>query len=359
MLSIFTTNDQPISSVIHPPKFALVERTYRQSIDKVCDYYRKRNFVTQSNHPLAQALTLGCPPIHYELDRFIELAFFRGPLVSRHLKFSSSLIYGKMFFGTFFGDGNIEYIISDDHRFDVAAAVANWEEIRALRVIEHPFTDLSLNNNNGLKSVSGKGVCILTVNLPLLFLQFRCYVQQIESTNVERSILTNRFIQQYVIPNMLYSYTDLSIINRLFRKHYNEPLDTVLRRPVFNFIRNEPLLDDVLDEIYHKLKDNGLTYPTALSNIPSIRADSAKQALMLPDIAETRQVWWLIMRSRLRIIKGLIDIGGAEGLAKNTNYIAELKTLIKRLESQRIFGALLPYFDYDRMRTVIDDIKKL
>lgn len=359
MLSIFTNMEQPISSVIHPPKFALVERTYRQSIDKVCDYYRHRNFVTQSNHPLAQAITLGCPPIHYELDRFIELAFFRGPLVSRHLKFTSSLIYGKMFYGTFFGDGNIEYIISDDHSFNMEQAVTNWREIRALRVIEHPFTDLSLNNNNGMKSVSSQGVCILTVNLPLLFLQFRCYALSIESTDAERSILVNRFIQQYVIPNMLYSYTDLSIVNRLLRRHYNEPLDKVLRRPVFNFIRNEPLLDDVLDEVYHKLKDNGLTYPTALANIPSIRSDSAKEALVLPNIAETRQVWWLIMRSRLRIMKGLIDIGGVHGVAKNTNYIAELKTLLKRLESQRIFGALLPYFDYDKMTAIIEDIKKI
>ena len=341
--------------MVKPPKFALVNRTYNNGIEKVREYYQTRSFVVKSQHILAQALTLGIPPLSYDIWRFLDLSYSRAEAVSRRLKMTSSLIYGKMFNNQFFSEDCQEFIISETHLFDVDLAVKNWKEIRPVRVIEHPFTDMSLNLLNGNKTVNNRGVCIVSVNIPLLYLQYRCYIESKEG-NIDGVSGFHAYISRYALPNMLYSYADISIFNKLIRRQHAEQDDIVVKKPHFIFPTNESLLNTVLLEVLDKIKNSKLTYATMLANIPSIRFENAKDSLLLPDLAETRQVYWLLMRSRLRMMKGLIDIGGEVSYPKNTHYLSEIKIQLKRLLSQRVLQSLLPYDDYLEMNKIIEEI---
>jgi hypothetical protein len=163
----------------------------------------------------------------------------------------------------------------------------------------------------------------------------------------------------YVLPNILHSHIELCIINRLMNLYYGAPMGEVRKHHPFPIIDYSARIDHALAPIVKRLSSTKMLYFSVLKNIPSIADIDAQSFLMMPDIAKTRQVWWAMILSRLRIIVWLIDIGGVAGIAMNRSMIAKLQIDLKRLIDENIIRTMVPkdmYFDID---TTIHDILRL
>ena len=359
MYEIFSDSNVPITAVIKPPGFDLVRRVYIREVSKIVNYYRTRPIPVKSNHLLCRILEIGMIPIKYELDRFMDIAYTRAPYLSKHFNLSSSICYGKAFNGDFYGDGTVEHIVTEEHYIDLAKAVFNWKDIRAVRVLDHSISDLNILLPDGGKSSLPSGTAVIAINIPLLLLQYRCFMMEELYGNMNVGYTLQQFIHMYVIPNMLYSHLDLAIFNRLIDRFHRTSPTIPLRKYPFYVTDSSDKLDKVLDVVLDKITDAKLSYPTYLANIPAIRMENAKDALIMPDIARTRQVWWLLLKARFRHIEFLLDVGGASGIHYNRGYINRLKVDFKRLKSQHIFETMLTTEEYEFSAKLIERVLAL
>ncbi len=344
MYDIFNGIIEPIGSVIKPVGFQLIKRIYKRELDKIVKHYREAVIPAKAQHLLCRIVLTGAGPISYDTDRFMEAIYSRAPYIAKHFNLTSPIHYGRQFKGVFYGEGSTELIIYDDHPFNVAVAEANWQDIRAVRVLDHPISDSALMLPNGKVHSTATGLSIISINLPLLLLQFRCYqLEQRQKLVTESGLLgVEHFIHMHVMPNMLYSHCDIMVLNRLINLYKQVPNSEATSKHPFVVTDYSVKLDRVLDEVLFKLTNAKFNYATYLSNIPSIRMESAFESFQMPDIARTKQVWWTLIAARMKLITFLLNVGGNNGITYNRSLVNRLKIDMKRISTQHTYDAILP-----------------
>lgn len=359
MYGLFTHKYTSNNSVIRPGSFRLVDFTLKKQIQHILDYYHSRVFAIESNHLLCRLLTIAGIPFQYDLNRYTDLAFTRSPYIAKHFNFTSDITYGTIFDGLFYGNGNTEIIIAKEEYFDPYDAIKDWENIEAIRVLDHNVSNTMFLVPDGRDNNIGKGLVVIEINIPLLLIQYRGFVEQqynkIVSGNVSQLAVTH-FVRMYALPNMLKSHSEIVLLNRFMNLFYGAPMDMALKHYPFPLIDYSDKLDRILLEIIKHVKDRGLLYFSVLKNIPSIYKEDMQAVLLMPDVARTRQVWWSLLLTRLKVIKFLIDIGGEVGIHANGTYINKLKIDLRRLLEENILKNRIPadiYYDYS---SIIEDI---
>lgn len=345
MYNLFTKRFTASNSVVKPPAFELIKRTYQREIASIVNYYQSRVFTVKSNHLLCRVLTSAGVPMQYELDRFVEVALTRSPYVAKYFNFTSELSAGKIHDGVFYGPGNQEIILYRDGYFSPSLAMANWKHIRAVKVLKHPVSDLGLMLPNGMANSTDKGLCTVSVNLPLLMVQYRGFVMEQNarlSTGAEGLLGVSHFVHMYVLPNMMHSHMELVILNRLTNLFYGAPMGDRLKKHPFPIVDYGDKLDGVLRLVLKQITNSKMMYFSTLKNIPSIGKEDLQDALLMPDLALTRQVWWALLVTRLDTMKFLIDVGRKNGVANNGVYVNRLKTDIKRISHENLLQTVLP-----------------
>lgn len=344
MYKLFTKHYEINNGVVKPAAFDYIKRIYQRELEKIKEYYASRVYAVKSNHLLCRILTTATAPMSYELNRYVEVVIARSPYIAKHFNLTSEINYGTSFDGVFYGYNNIETIISYEEYFDALDAFTNWKKVQAVKVLMHPFSDLGLQLPNGKVSSIEYGNVTVAVNIPLLLVQYRGFVMQQygKLENADDSLLAvSHFVHMYVLPNMLDSHLELVILNRMMNLQFGAPMGQAVRKHPFPIIDYSSKLDKVLEEIHERISHSRRLYSMDLKNIPSISYDDMQESLIVPDLAPTRQVWWAIFYSRLKVMKYLIDVGGNEGVAYNRDYINRLQIDIKRFKSEKIFDAML------------------
>lgn len=362
MYQLFSQLYTATNAIIRPPGMELVRRTYEREINKIKEWRHNRVSAVKSNHLLVRLLDTASIPVEYDLDRYMEVAVTRSPYVARHFNFTGSIHYGAFFEGVFYGPGNLELILFSDEEFDYRNSINDWQQITAVNVLLHPISDLGLFLPNGSHNSTDTGLVVIEINLPLLLIQYRYFLlEQLGKTSTaDTSLLsTAHFVSQYVLPNMLTSHTELVILNRLMNLYYGAPMGSALQRYPFAVIDYSDKMDRVLQDIIKRMKDRPLSYFANLKTIPTIFASDMQEALQMPDLAPTRQVWWALLLSRFRIMTFLIDIGGSKGQIANRSLINRLQLDLKRLDSENIWETKIPPDLYRELKYDIDRIMKL
>lgn len=351
MYNLFTKRFLSNNAVLLPPAFELFKRIYQREILNIVSYYNDRVYVVPSNHLLCRILTTAEIPYTYEIDRYMEVALARSPYVAKHFNFTSEINYGRFFDGVFYGEGNTELIIYNEEYFNPYEAIQNWKAIQAVQVLEHPVTDLGLLLPNGKENSTDKGLVVISINIPMLLLQYRGFQMEQRAKGIvesNSSLGVAHFVHMYVLPNMLYSHIELVILNRLMNLFYGAPMGDSLHKHPFLVVNYGDKLDKILESILRHVQDARMQYLSVLKNIPSVFEEDVQQALMMPDFAKTRQIWWSLVLSRMRIIKFLLDVGGENGVHVNRSYVNKFQLVLKRLLDENLYKAILPrdlYFD--------------
>lgn len=361
MYSLYNGEVDFQSSTIKQGNFNYVRKTYDREIKKVINYYSTKPFVVRSNHILARILTIGAIPIHYDIDRYMEVAYARSPYVAKAFNLTSSINYGKIFNGHFYGLGNSEILLYNESYFNPYEALENWRELRPVTVLDNSLSDLNPCLPNGVRNSTAYGICVISIDIPMLLLQFRGFlIEQYnkEKTNQNGMLGATHFIHMYVLPNMMYSHFDCILRNRIISRFYGEPYSERLVSTVFHFIDASSKLDKIIDEVIKTLKNKNAVFTDYLKIMPSIYEENMYESIVMPDIPRTRQVWWALYLSKLKMTKFLIDIGGSKGVVRNRDYIGKMKIDIRRLLEENAYSGILDKdLAYDVKETMLELLK--
>jgi hypothetical protein len=351
MYQLFSTRITTTTSIVRPPEFELIKRIYEREVLNIVSYFNNRTYYIKNTHLLVRILNLYTIPLDYTLDRYAETAASRSPYISKQFNFTSDINYGRFHDGPFYGEGNQELILSVDDYFDPYSEIKNWKTIQAVTVLHHSISDLSLILPNGFKNSTDSGLAVIGINLPLLLLQYRGFLedQTLKSlTGTAPLLSSNHFVYMYVLPNMLASHVDLVILNRLMNIYYGAPMGSGLKKYPFQVVDYSSKVDNVLKKVLKNITDVNKPYYSSLKTIPAIFGEDMQDSLLMPDLVRTRQVWWALLLTRLNVIKFLIEIGGHKGRVSNISYINKFRIDIKRLLNDHVMKTLVPediYYD--------------
>lgn len=356
MYSIFNEEERLHLPRILFPAFDYIRRTYINEILNIVDYYNNRVYAVKSNHFLSNLLYHLNIPMQYNIDRYTDVAYARGPYLAKTFNMTSDINYGQVFKGVFYGPSCDELILYDEEYFNPFYAEKEWMRINAVKVLLHPKSDLALLLPNGRDSSTGGGLAVISVNVPLLAIQYRGFLKsQMLKIKAEddAKLGIQHFIHMFVLPNMLYNQIDITIMNRLMNLFYNAPMSEPLFRHPFKVTDYTHRVDHVLMDVLKVLQNKSERFDGAINQIPTIIAKNMQDALQMPDITPTRQVMWALLLARLDIMKFLIDVSNPSSLRINTMELNQLKRLINHMRIDAIFTNVLPKdLAFDAMQTI-------
>jgi hypothetical protein len=359
LFDLFTQKADGNGSIVKPAGFELIKRTYQREIDKVIDYFHSRIYTVKSNHLLCRLLTTGSVSFNYDLPRYMEAAYTRSPFVARHFQMTSDISYGKIHEGIFYGPDHSEIILSVEDDFDYIEGSKNWKNLQPVKVLKHNGSDIGMTLPKGNKASTSEGLIVISVNIPMLLLQYRGFILQ-EKAKILNGAVSQlsdaHFVHMYVLPGMLKSHFDIVLMNRLKNLYYGAPMTEMLIKLPFSIVDYRDKIDRCLEEIVIRLKNRNIDYQYALKTIPTVEAEDMQEALLMPDLAPTRQVWWAMLLARLSDMKFLIDICGEEGVRRNRSMVNKLKIDIRYIKRDSVLEGMLPAdmrYDIDEIFTEI------
>ncbi len=343
MYNLFTENSDLNFSLTYFPEFDVVRRTYIRELSNVVDFYRTRVYAVKSNHFLANLINHLSVPLQYAVDRYADVAAVRAPYLAKAMNMTSDINTGQLFPGVFYGPGVKEIILYDDSYFNPFYAEREWERIAAVKVLLHPKSDMGLLLPNGRSMSDGDGLAVISVNIPLLAVQYRSFMAwQRTKTTVEGELLgISHFIHMYVLPNMLYSQVDISLFNRFMNICIGAPMGKPKLKHSFSVLDYTKQLDHVLDHVADKIRSTSERFEQILKQVPGIISVNSYDALAMPDITQTQQAFWALILSRLEIMSFLIDLAGEDTLRQNRIEITDLKRTLMRFRNSHIYEKVL------------------
>lgn len=354
MYTLFTDDQRHYGGKIEAARFRDVEKKIVEDVDRVVQYYRNSGHAVKSEHLLCRLIGTMNVPLQYELDRYYEVAVARYLYVANSLRLTSSIQVGAWHQGVFYR-GSKEIILTYHEEESPLELMKNWRDLQAVKVLTSPVNNLRYMLPDGHEHNTEQGLAVIGIDLPKLMIQYRGFYHEQRERWVrgESQQTTAHFVMRYVLPNMLYSQTDQALLNRLMCLQSGEPMGESLKRHPFYLSDYSGLLDKGLNEVLTRISTVKMDYRTLLSIIPSIFHD---RPYAMPDIAETRQVWWALFIARFQLSQFLWEVGGEPLRHYNQTYLNALKIDIRRLQSENVFKGRLPEPLYDDLMYFIRQV---
>ena len=341
MYSLFSNPTRALAGHIVAPRFNDAEKRIVEDVEKVISYHRNGTFFSKTDHLLVRLINQMDVPLSYDLDRYYEVATARALSVANSLRLTSSINVGDWFNGVFY-HGSKEIILAYTNDDNPVELIKDWRNLQAVKVLECPVSNLAYMLPDGRPHNIEEGLVVIGIDIPMLMIQFRGFVTlqlQRQARGEDTNLGIRDFVGKYVIPNMLYSQTDLAIHNRLFNLQSGAPMGASRKRHVFFTSNYTALVDKGLSVILKRLETTRMHYRDVLESIPKVFKDFP---LSMPDIAETRQVWWALFLSRLKATEFLLNVAGEQGRHYNQTEVNALRIDLKRFKSDNVFKSFLP-----------------
>lgn len=223
-----------------------------------------------------------------------------------------------------------------------------------IRVIAHPFSDLSMGIPNRRYYSQSKevGLCSFSFDVGKIAFLTHTWLSGI----LERALHPNpnnmaQFVRMVLLPRILSSHVNVCMFNRLraayvgggVSKHYSVyPCNTV----------------DVTDRVdrvikqYVKLFDQSkLTYDGVVASLPSLTMETMYQTFHLPEMRVNANNAWAILAARLDLYIFVFRIAAQNERNKATlNDLRNLLRLaVKAVETSIDVGRILPYDSLNKL----------
>ena len=274
-----------------------------QNLTTIIEYYRTRPMRVKSNHFLVSLLNSIPVSPYLNTDRYIAGVEANVIKLGMTFKMTSPMHKGQMHDGIFYGKNVKEVIVSSDEYFDPFTEVKRWRDIEAVKVLSHPRSDLTCMLPNGSDSSFESGVAVIVVNIPLLALQYKCFVidqfMKLNACVIASALTVEHFIHMYVLPNVLKSHLDYVIFNRFNNFVNGAPQGVSKLKHPFVLMKTANMLDTSLKTIYTQIYNTKRDMKAFLQSIPCVSSVNLEEALKLPEIVEVRQYTWVEVLARI------------------------------------------------------------
>lgn len=345
MLSLFDSPPPLSGGVLRYPDWNYVRDGLRRNVAKVVQYYHQNPTAVQSSHFLVRLLHSLTVPKSLPVGRYYDNVDAIALNLSMALKMTSSIYKGEIFDGVFYGDGSREILIAHHDWFDPELAHKNWKFLQPVRVLRCPHTNLGFNIPDGKRASSETGVSVISINIPLLAIQYRAFRKEEEEmaelTGIDSQRSIYQFIRMYPLTNMLFSQTDVVVFNRIFSRLEGAPMGESSRKHSFYLTDFAPKLNAVQDKILDGLQRTNRDFYTTMRTVPVVFKDTVADVAVWPDMAPTRQVVWALVIGRIPLLRFLFDTAKGGVKTRNAQEYNQLVRDIKSYRSESLFRSML------------------
>lgn len=360
MYTLFNSdsNQEKISVVI--PKFNSVKKIINEDIQKVMDYYREYNYQISHTHLIVRILSILNVSFSRSIPDYINTAIERTPIIARLLK----LIYPtndkvETHNGTFYNEHITEYIIASDDNFDVDYVTKHWGFVSPVKIHTHPFTDFSYGfANSKYNSQSETGVAVISVNIPMIALQWRLF-NRLFKDNSNFYIKANAFAIRYVMLNTLRNHMEHTVINR-FMAYY-------LQKPVSPFLKNHSIfvnditskLDEAILQMVETVEKKKVNINQVFTMFPTLYFPAWSSVIRMPDIVTTQYNKWIFLVAYLPYIELYLAMVKNKDIRSDRDTLFTIRRQLKYLENQR--GLMIPLdrtsaMKYSNIKSMLVDL---
>lgn len=342
------------------PRLENLRRLEQQNYEKVQRHYRDTTYFTKGEHPLVTLLR--------QLPSFTGQDYrqYYYLIKDNYLKYASAVDFtceqraaGTKSRHNFTGDGYHDVIIGLGGEPFIRDWLIDWRDLEPVKVIRHGQTGLRYLPLDGRGGASEKQTTpvVYTVNVPLLALQYILYRNYVAENKLTEETYTH-FLMKYPLVNVLRSYNDQVVINRMHTGFYGLGGGDLIT-PSVAITDNHHLLDEIIDHqldaldrvTVKNLQHHMLYYPTLACN--------GYQAVQVPDVLEVRPTTWAWEASKLHLIWYFLQMQHNH-LGSLTDTVNRLKRSLIELENARLMdvGNVDPAVRTG-FHTTLDDIRTL
>ena len=345
MYNILNTVGKNRASNFHFVPFNYALGVLSKDVDKFIERCRQVPVAVRSDHQLVR--TLQSLNVQYKGD----LAAYRGFVesmmnsISGRLGYSCDRYKGTPFFSSkaqFYGNRTIEILIADEADFDLNDIESRWEDLRPLRVLSHPRSDITIEYLDGKSKFTESGICVIEVNVPMMAVMFQLWRDRPRKISDRATHDPAFFIGAYVIPNMVWSHLDVAIMNRISRQFFNESYGRSDYSPPFYVTDMSSRIDDFAKKFNELVSKDTTDWYDVLRNIPALSAEDMLQVHRLPKMSYNSQSIWSLFAARMNLITYLLGVSKRSSSSKNVSEIIKIERVLLECKSSRYLSNGLP-----------------
>lgn len=286
MYSLFKTTGRN-QAMLASPRHGYISDRFDEALTRAKYNYRRTPYFVEADHILIKILQqIG---LSYEKNDKIFYAEVdnRTSRIARAVGFTDiNAKVGASAKNSFFDSSIAECLVSISNGYtDLASVEGMWQEFAPVQVLYHPYTDLTLNIRNGSSAPGVRGYAVISVDIPLLALQYYKWRKWCEQ-NLEIMPPIGQFVFQYPLVNMMRSDLNTSYFNRLRAISLGEAL--VPQKKNYNFSVPD-VTGQVKEDLEYILTNNQVRQRNILD---------LSQAILLPD---NRSVWDMLQLPNITI----------------------------------------------------------
>lgn len=310
MLDLFGNSLPGHGSLKVPREFQYLKRSLVKEVDVVKRHYRLNSKPFPNSHPLMRLIDM--LPLCWTADdyQYSNIISDMHTDITRILGFTDYQNKGSIFpKGFFLGPDTREAVLCVNEPSLYLNMDRDWYMIQPMRYVYHTRTDVNVPFlNNKLKGV---GFGLLTLDVSLLMVKYRHWVKY-QKRKSESIPTAAAFITSFVIPDLLESYMNIAIFNRMDQNLASLPLRSYPSSHPFYLTNYTVKIDEyntTLLNFYKGLKTNA---GSILDSVPLFFSDNLLSLLQKPQTVVNRNNEWFYVMQRIpfyRFILRLIQKG--------------------------------------------------
>lgn len=342
MYTLFETSNPNRTPLFYYQGFDSVRRRWRENIIRLQGHWRTSGYAVKSEHVLSRLVGSFSIPLYSDVRKYRDAILDLTPrlCMGNGIVSPTNGTINQINPGWFYGLKDREYLVSVSEDFNPVTAADNWETLEPLKVLRHTLTDLNMALPNGDVQDVADGYVIITINIPMLAVQYWGWQRnQLETAKEGSAERNQQFIGQYVLPSLLSSQTTVAFFNRLLGTLNKVPVSEERRVNTLAIATNYTNVDRSIAKILSDFSTHRLTYPELFACIPTVDTDSFLRFMQTPDMVIGRQNQWALEAAYIPYTSFALNLTAAHGNDQNQQERNVIWRLIKRIESDRIFDA--------------------
>lgn len=294
----------------HFPETDFLRRQYTAQKEQVKTHYRRFPKRVDSDNHFGRLLVH--IPLRWDLDdrnyiRFVEDMHVG---VSRAYGFTSPIHRGRVHEdGVTLGRNTSEIVLVSDEGFELPEG-DGWRDLSPLRYLYHTRVDLGFPIPNNHDTVRGHAV--VTANIPMLAYQYRCWLKEQQerfrdvADGQTESVF--RFMGSYPLVNLIDSYFDIAVFNRLTKLSKGHGLPKLPVPHPFYLTDYSQRVDRYCQKIIETQANRSGDLEQVVYTTPLILKESLYEVMYLPGDPVTRHNEWALQVARLPYVRYLVEL---------------------------------------------------
>ena len=312
-----------------PPEYNYIKRSLVKEAEIVKRHYRLNAKPFPNQHPLMrliEMLPLAWSADDYQYSNIIEDAALG---LSRTLGFTSDCFKGQIFTkGFLLGPDTREAVLSIHNEEFFLDTDKTWYKLNPINYVYHTRSDVTIPLLNNKTKGSGYG--LLTINIPMLMVKYRHWYKWQKSKG-DSIPPASSFITSFVLPDLIDSYMDIAVFNRLDQQLADLPLRKYSSSHPFYLTDFTDKIDAFNRSVLTYYKNRRVNGHAVITGFPMFFHANLGSLLEQPEGLINRNNDWFYIIQRLPFFRFLLRLQD-NGYINDTYFTNKLKITLKRIK---------------------------